>query len=208
MSTEGSARYCPYCGQSTAADWRYCPGCSTALPWAAGMNDMTGEKTANAPARDTRWDRALLSFRQGKLDLAAECITALLQDSPEDGPAHALMGAIFLRRYQIEEARQHLERAILLAPASPFVRLKMAEYWVALGIPSRALEELAEAESFAADDLPLYNQIRAFSKDLRDRTRGNILSQPPALPGGILTNLKQAWRRLIPMRYAKQRISI
>jgi predicted Zn-dependent protease len=132
--------------------------------------------------RNKYWNSAVSYFRRGQFESAAECITSLLQSCPEDAQAHAFLGSILLRRYQIDEAVKHLDKAIKIAPESPFVRMKMAEYWMALGIPGRALEELKQAELYAADDLTLYDKIHTLSKELQRKARGNIERTIPALP--------------------------
>ncbi len=178
-----SNHYCPHCGRSVLATWKYCPGCAGLLPSADSVRagDPQGEQSIG-PTGDRRLDEALLRLREGDLDSAGDCIQQVLRESPGRAEAHALWGTISLRRYKVQEANQHLEEAVRLAPSSPFVRLKVAEYWVALGVPARAMEELVIAESSAANDLPLFHQIRLFSRDLRNKTSGTLPRQAPALP--------------------------
>lgn len=196
MKNEVAARYCPYCGQPAVPAWKHCPACGKQLP--ATEIDRTGEipgPESPGSRKDDRLGKAISKLRLGELDRAKEIVSSLLRDIPQDAEALALLGSIYLHQYRIGEAKQYLDRAILLAPDSTFVRLKLAEYWLALGIPSRAFEELTTAEEQAVDDTQLLLYIRSLSRNLRNKTRGNVLLQPAALPGSnVIGVLKGLWR--------------
>jgi predicted Zn-dependent protease len=147
------------------------------------------EKNALTRLRNACWNRAVSYFRREQFDAAAGCISTLLEACPQDAMAHAFLGSIFIRLYRVDDAFQHLDLAAQIAPESPFVRMKMAEYWVALGVPARALEELKKAELSAADNLPLYDSIRNFSREMRSKTRGNIDRTPPAFFGDTVQRM-------------------
>lgn len=195
MTTDARVRYCPYCGQQAASGWMHCPACGKRL------ESIVSDETASGPSGDwstvlgDRWGDAILRLRLGELDKAHECLSSLLLDNPENPKVLALLGSVCLRQYRVEEAQRYLEQAAALDPDSAFVRLKLAEYWLALGIPTRAFEEIAKAEAGATDDIPLLIHIRSFSKDLRAKTRGNVLREPPALPHigvpGIIKRMRQ-----------------
>lgn len=196
MLMNNSLRYCPYCGKAAALNWKYCAACGKGLPEQVSTEiaDVPDPKIA-AVQKESQWDKAIISVRLGELDIARQVLTSLLADSPQNFQALALLGSVCLRQRRIEEAKHHLDLALKQAPESAFVRMKMAEYWMALGIPSRALEELARAEEFAAADIPLLIEIRTFSKGLQDKMRGNLIREPPALPAGSVTEILRRIRR-------------
>ena len=182
MPKNYSDRYCPYCGQSALAAWKHCPACGKELPERTVTYIPGITAVDDGSDRNKKWREVISQIRNGEPDKASISLSALLQSFPQDAEALALLGSICLHQYKIDKASDYLERAVVLAPDSTFVRMKMAEYWVALGIPARALEELDKAEAFAADDLYLRSEIIAYSKHVREKTGGNIVRAPPPLP--------------------------
>lgn len=196
MTNNPESRYCPFCGQAVAVEWKHCPSCGKQLP-AAETDSINiapvGEGSSNQ--LDERLDKAVFHLRLDELDQAEDQLHSFLQDYPQNAQALALLGSLYLRRYKIEEAKQYLNQALLLEPGSPFVRLKLAEYWISLGVPSRALDEMAIAETQAADNTRLLLYIHNLSKELKSKTRGNVLLQPLAMPGdGALDAIKGLWQ--------------
>ena len=185
----GERRFCPFCGQPVSPAWQHCAACGGALAAAADRGDepstaMTKTVTESpVPPGERHWTEALLRLKLGELDEAGALLSEIVLATPKDAQALALLGSVRLRQKRIEEAQGYLDKAVLMAPGSPFVRLKFAEYWLALGVPSRALEELDEAEAAANDDLDLVARIRAKARAIQAGTQGTILLEPPALPG-------------------------
>jgi predicted Zn-dependent protease len=93
----------------------------------------------------------------------------------------ALLGAIALRRGQARSAWRWLEEAAAVDPGSALVRLKRAEYWLALGVTDRALAELEEAAEGLEPHSPLWPQLRQALAAVEGRRRREV-SRSPALP--------------------------
>jgi predicted Zn-dependent protease len=182
-------RFCPFCGRPVSPEWQHCVACGGALATVIASGNepskaMTPTVTESpAPRDERRWNEALLRLKLGELEAAGKLLSDIVLATPRDARALALLGAVRLRQHRIEEAQAYLDKAVLMAPDSPFVRLKLAEYWLALGVPSRALAELDEAEAAANDDVDLVIQVRAAARKIRAGTSGTILLQPPELPG-------------------------
>jgi predicted Zn-dependent protease len=186
----GERCFCPFCGRLVSPVWQHCAACGRTLE--SSLAHGTEEKTTGliptvtkslVPRNERRWNEVLLRLRLGELDKAGMLLSEVISETPRDAQALALLGSIRLRQRRIAEAQRYLDQAVLMAPHAPFVHFKLAEYWLALGVPSRALAELDEAEAAASDDLDLVIQIRAEARKVRAGTRGSILLEPPALSG-------------------------
>ena len=143
-------------------------------------------------------------LRRKETDLAEERLRSFLGDHPDNADALALFGVVLLRRYELDAARSSLERAVELAPTSAFVRLRMAEYWLALGIPARAQEELNVALIASADNAASYNYVRSVAADVRQSHRGGFERNTPPLPGGGIASAIKRSLRLIADRANKR----
>ena len=150
---------------------------------------MTGTNKSVDTSRNEKWSEAVSLLKNWEPERALASLSALLHLFPDDAEALALSGSIYLHRYQVPEAEKYLERALAAAPESVFVRLKMAEYWAALGVPRRALDELKKAESLAGENMPLRREVVSYSTAVMEKTKGSILREPPALSGGFSRGL-------------------
>ena len=204
MNTSTPGHFCPFCGQPVLPTWKHCPGCGQQV-----LNIETPDVKGSVPATiteiegknhpaggDNRWAEAVLQMRMGELELAHVSLAALSRDYPQDANVLALLGELYLRQYHAQEARQYLDQAILLEPNSPLIHLRMADYWVALGVPSRAFEEITRAEEYAAGNAGLLIKIRDFSKRLKEKTRGNILLETPVISSGYRGIFKRTERNV------------
>lgn len=208
MKAMAAARFCPYCGQPRAEAWAFCQFCSKALPSAHASDGASGA-AAGAGVIDSSsthdaelWRQAQVHMRKCEYDLAEQDVRALLASHPDHAETVALLGIVCLRRYRLDDAQGLLERAVELAPCSPFVRVRMAEYWLGLGVATRAQGELQQALVCAAEDPVLYEQIRQRSEELRQKTRGSVV-RSAALPrmSGLATVFRRA-SRILPGRPA------
>lgn len=184
-------RFCPYCGKPRAETWCFCEFCGEPLPAGHNPGSTLGKsetaigKAGRISGTTALWSKAQEQFHQGNYEGAEQCLQELAAEGMDYPEALALWGAVCLRRYRPDQARELLERAITLAPSSPFVRLCMAEYWLALGIPSRAQEELKTAAGVGVNDPLLYGAIRAISGRVQRANRWSFVRAPafPSLRG-------------------------
>ena len=203
MMFGATGHFCPFCGKPHAETWAFCQFCGQPLPSGhrttpegSDTGVEAGRKTGagGGGAASAYWLQAQEHFRRGEYGRAEQCLDELITgaaDSPED---LALWGLACVRLCRLDKARDLLERAIAMAPASPFVRLRMAEYWLAIGIPSRAQEELRIAASLAWDDPQLYAAIRDVASKVQRASRWSFVRAPtlPSLSG--LSSLLKAPR--------------
>ncbi len=91
---------------------------------------------------------ALLSFKDGYAQ-AREAATKALAIDPEYAPAHARLGRIAMADNDLASAAQHLERALALDPANPYVLRGSANLIGSLG---RLDEALALGEAIVRRD--------------------------------------------------------
>ena len=203
----GQSYYCPYCGQPRDLAWSFCQFCAKSLPEVATASVSQADAVATDHARAHRelWEQAQTQIRARQFDLAEQSLRRFLAERPESAEGIALLGTTYLHRYQLDAAREHLERAVALAPQSPFVRLRMSEYWQALGVTTRAQEELDTALDCAAGNPALYERIRGISTSFRQKTRWSF-SHSTRLPrlGAIRARLK-APLQLLHLKRADER---
>jgi predicted Zn-dependent protease len=168
-----SPRYCVYCAAAAESEWIFCQGCGKRLPGtSAGPNDERDELVAKA------WQKALRHMETGDFDDAERVAGQLMDLGCDAGDHSALLGAIALRRTRIDEALEHLERAVEESPHSPFVRLKRADYWRVIGIPLKAIDELQEGLRHAESER-VRNELRAVLAKLKKDSRWNFPRASP-----------------------------
>jgi len=103
---------------------------------------------------------------QGRLEEATEAIEQeVLSRDPSFGPAHALLGALYLNRGQPEEAVAALEQAQRYLPDPDIVRNDLSEALLAAGQIDKALRVLEEGEPLPAKRwVELGNQLATTSQ--------------------------------------------
>lgn len=181
--------YCPWCGTGWRAGWRFCPGCGR--PGTQDGGRVLSRRQSHGPS----WPQALAAFQEGELEKAAAELEALVRTGRRRGEALALLGAIALRRRQLQDAWRLLEEALAEAPTSPLVRLKRAQYFAALGAIQRAQGEL-EAALIACP--PGHGQrplVEAALATLERRRRLAVERSPALPPVGRLLRLAVARQR-------------
>jgi len=156
-----AARFCPHCAAGAEADWSFCQACGRRLPAAvSGALDQRDTRIASV------WVRAGRDLDAGDLDAAEQAAAALMDLGCDAGDLHALSGAIALRRANLDEAQTLLDAALAESPYSPFVRMKRAEYWFAIGMTPKAKEEVQVALRY--EDAP---QVREQLQKLLERLK-------------------------------------
>lgn len=167
------SRYCPYCAAAAEADWTFCQACGRRLPSAtAGAMDERDERVAEA------WQRALRHMETGDFDDAERAASELMDMGCDAGDHAALLGSISLRRARLDEALEHLDRALAESPHSPYVRLKRSEYWRAIGMTPRAIDELTEGLRCAGSER-VRNELRKVLDKLKKDSRWNFPRASP-----------------------------
>jgi predicted Zn-dependent protease len=168
-----AARFCPYCASGAESDWAFCQGCGRRLPGAAaGAMDERDQHVADT------WQRALRHMETNDLDDAERVTSELMDIGCDAGDVSAMRGAIQLRRSNLEEATALLDIAVEQSPHSPFVRLKRAEYWRAIGIPQKAIDEINEGLRHA-DSERVREELRRTLEKVRKESRWNFSRASP-----------------------------
>jgi predicted Zn-dependent protease len=138
MTDSSDRRFCPQCGGVRVPAAMFCEFCGARL--------APGDVATAAPPAVPSWRGEVESLlRRDDLDGAEAALTTALAEHPDDPDAFALQAHIALERSDVERARALIDRALELAPRSPFVRLQLADYWLRLGITPRARTELQQA---------------------------------------------------------------
>lgn len=167
------ARYCPFCAAPAESEWSFCQACGRALPGAAaGAMDTRDSRVAEA------WQRALRHIETSDFDDAERVAGQLMDLGCDAGDHSALLGSISLRRARLDDALEHLDRAVQESPHSPFVRLKRAEYWKAIGIPQKAIDEVTEGLRHAESER-VREELRRVLERLRKDSRWNFPRASP-----------------------------
>lgn len=156
-------QFCTACGTPRVAEGRFCGGCGHAFASdAAGDADQA---RVDAPLR-----AAQVHLSAGDAPGAAVVLRAAIEQRPHWAEALALLGVAELRQYHLAVAWALLDRAIHLAPDSIFVRLRLAEYWLALGVTPRAVMEIEQALLAADDEQAGY--LRAYLRRIAVMSKG------------------------------------
>ncbi len=92
---------------------------------ASTLRKYDGQDTIQA-----RYARAIAYFRVPDLDKALPLIDGLIDDHPEDPYFHELKGQMLFQNGRVTEALEPYGRAVELRPASPLLRLRLAEVQV------------------------------------------------------------------------------
>lgn len=104
---------------------------------------------ATAPIRDQKLNRqfqsAVAQYDAGHLQEAEAELKKLLQEVPQSFEAHELLGMVYAGESQDRLARQHLEAAVHLKPASAAARTNLAANLIRLGDLEAARQQLTRA---------------------------------------------------------------
>lgn len=177
MTTAPRPQFCPHCGAARAGDWAFCQLCGKPLP-ASGSPDKA-PLSIQDELEAALWREANRLLEDGAYQLAENCLHLLREKTGESPEVLALLGMVCLRRYRPAAARELLDRASTLAPSSAFVRLKRAEYWLALGVVPKARDELNLALTAAAGKPGLRDQIRSLIRKLEGDAKWSFSRATP-----------------------------
>ncbi|MEO8457578.1 MAG: hypothetical protein ABI559_07195 [Chloroflexota bacterium] len=167
------ARFCPHCSAAAESDWRFCQACGKTLPGAvAGALDSRDQRVADV------WKRAQLDLEMNDLEAAERTVSDLMDLGCDTGDVLALRAAISLRGAKMDEAIELLDRAVEESPMSPFVRLKRADYWRALGMNDLAIQELQEGMR-RSDSERVRNDLRVVLAKLKKDSRWSFARASP-----------------------------
>lgn len=142
---QSTPRFCTTCGTPRAVTDRFCSECGHALETPTAAPAPLADTTASLHV-------AQAHMAAGDYQGAGDALHATVAAHPDWAEALALLGIAELRQYHLAAAWDALDRAVQLAPDSIFVRLRLAEYWLALGVTPRAVTELERALRTAGDD--------------------------------------------------------
>ena len=133
----------------------------------AGAETAFRQALALQPENTLYWTNLAAALAsQGRLEEATEAIEQeVLGRDPSFGPAHALLGALYLNRGQSEEAVAALEQARRYLPDPDIVRNDLIEALFAAGQIDKALGLLEEGEPLPAKRwVELGNQLATTSQ--------------------------------------------
>ena len=153
--------FCGKCGEAAANNDVFCTGCgvqlgaSVAQAQAAVSDEMIALK------------HAVALLAAGEPGTARAALEGLVSEQPGWAVARAYLGLAYLRLTRVADARDELEAAVRLAPASFICRSKYAEFLAQLGFYDQAVRELDIALRIGAPDAASQlaaKELRAFSK--------------------------------------------
>jgi tetratricopeptide (TPR) repeat protein len=92
-----------------------------------------------------QFQAAVAAYDGGRLPEAAATLEKLLQQVPESFEAHELLGMVYAGESQDQLAKQHLQAAVRLKPASAAARTNLAANLIRLGDVEGARQQLTKA---------------------------------------------------------------
>lgn len=184
--------YCTACGSSLATSDAFCRACGAAqrdpdsqpTAYGAGVEalqqgrralavDLLTQAAAETPDCAQAWLALGTGCRQADQLEAAEAHLRRSLALAESGVGWAQLGLVLLGRYAIDDAREALDRAVVLAPDEFSVRGCRAEYFWRLGFWLDALTELEAAVACAPDAASL-TQARRVLTEARQKAAGSF----------------------------------
>ncbi len=85
-------------------------------------------------------------LEQGKVEPAEIVARDFARFDGNDARSHSLLGEVFLRKKQLEPAREELIKALTLNPVEPRAQIALGRTWLALGDGAKARQILAGAK--------------------------------------------------------------
>lgn len=153
--------FCPACGFRRQSTDRFCRGCGDALTAEArASGPITEAETLVARGEldealatiqralgdveraDLLVAQATLYLRRGDVERAERSLERATVVDPVYAVAYAYQGGLLFNRGKVDESEALLDKAVDLDPKDLLVRVKRAEFWLRLGVLSRAEEEL------------------------------------------------------------------
>ena len=111
---------------------------------AAGAESCYDRAIAIEPAENRLANRALLYMRTGRLELAVEGYSQVIDANPSNAQAHAACGTICMQLGRFEQAAPLLHRASELSAADLDVRYNLGVAFLKLDRPHEALEAFSK----------------------------------------------------------------
>ncbi|WP_413207444.1 tetratricopeptide repeat protein [Rhodospirillum sp. A1_3_36] len=102
---------------------------------------------------------ALRFLDGGMIDLAERQVARALKDTPESVQAHRVAGRVAIAAERWEDALAFLDRALVLAPLDPSIRIDRVDPLCALGQTEVALEGLFQAVDLAPGFAPAHHNL-------------------------------------------------
>lgn len=108
----------------------------------AAEQQLAKARTEVGPVAGVRYFAAVLDMERGRLEPAFEKVQELLKAAPEDGRVLSLAGQIEYLRNRFLQAESHLTRALASGANTLRVRLMLAQTYLRLEDPARAVQTL------------------------------------------------------------------
>src|SRR5438094_5112824 len=184
--------YCTGCGSPLATSDAFCRACGAGqrgvdlqpTAYVAGVEalqqgrraralDLLTQAVAEAPDCAPVWLALGTACRQADQLEAAEAHLRRSLALAESGVGWAQLGLVLLGRYAVDDAREALDRAVVLAPQEFSVHGCRAEFFWRLGFSPDALAELEAAVGCAPDAASLA-QARRVLTEARQKAAGSF----------------------------------
>jgi len=102
---------------------------------------------------DRKFQTAVAEYNGGKFAEAAADLETLVREVPESFEVHELLGLVYSGETKDALANQHLQKAVLLKPASAAARTNLAANLIRLGKLEGAQEQLKKSNCARAKKL-------------------------------------------------------
>lgn len=102
--------------------------------------------------QDTLFNRGIEALTQGRHHAAAGLFSQAASLAPKSAAIFLALGVALMRLYQIPQAQEALETAILLEPTSFYPHFRLGELYLRVGLNSKANAELLQASSLASNE--------------------------------------------------------
>ncbi len=190
--------FCPECGRQCEKSAQFCQRCGARLEemprWAVPMLEqgytalqqgdleralaLLAEACSVAPD-DPRahLGLAIAHLHRGDLNQAEAALRRTLDLDPAQAVAHAYLGALLVRHYQVADARVEMDLALKHGPGEFIVRLKRGEFFYRLGFFPDAVAELRTALALPAPSPESRLVAQELLMQARDRAKGSFTRQ-------------------------------
>ena len=165
--------YCTQCGAVAGLGHRFCGSCGSAL---VAASSVAPTSEYDSPSGALEAGKRLLDA--GDLPAAIASLETACAES-ESSSRRLLLGIAYLRAGRVHDARDMLERAETLAPATFACEVAFGEYHARLGFYDRAVERLERALALPAPDARARDVAVELHRYCRDRAKKMFYRSTP-----------------------------
>ena len=144
----------------------------------SSLGDLEASDAPASRRAETHFMLAVAHLRLQENEIAIGHLQKCLAFDPTNAVAEAYLGAALAEEYQIDAARDHLERAVELAPQEMLVHLKLGEFKYRLGIYPEALRHFEQAARLQSPNAATAQYLTTLLEKTRKHNR-NIIARDP-----------------------------